>query len=107
MPGAVASGAVRSIATASLSVSGAGSVNSGKVRSLIPEVWWSSCRTVIFPARWSAMVNSGRYVCTGASRSIVPWSASRSTARAVNDLEIEASGIGVSFVIASPPAVCP
>ncbi|SNT64450.1 hypothetical protein SAMN05216276_111911 [Streptosporangium subroseum] len=53
------------------------------------------------------MVNSGRYVRTGASWLILPWSARCSTAKAVNDLETEASGIGVSFVIASPPAVWP
>ncbi|GLX05503.1 hypothetical protein Misp03_24300 [Microbispora sp. NBRC 16548] len=105
MPGAAASGAVLSIATALLRSSGAGSVSSGKVRSLMPEVCWRSCRTVIFSARASAMVNSGRYRRTGASRSILPSSARRSTARAVNDFDSEASGMGVSAVIASPPAV--
>src|SRR5439155_1289441 len=65
----------------------------------IPLMWCSNCRTVIrFDAEESRVRNHGRYVRTGASRSIAPCSAKRMTAVAVTDLVSEPRMKGVSGV---------
>ena len=54
-----------------------------------PEEWFSSIRTVMSLYRGSAMVKSGRYRVTGASRETLPSSASCITAAVVNTLLTE------------------
>ena len=48
-----------------------------------PEEWFSSIRTVMSLYRSSAILNAGRYVVTGLSRSSLPFSARCMTAMAV------------------------
>jgi hypothetical protein len=64
--------------------------------SAIPDVWFSSCRTVM-------PCGNGSHVETGLSRSI----SSVRTAAAVNDLLTDATRIGVSAVTGWPSESCP
>nr|BFE51278.1 hypothetical protein GCM10017745_47050 [Saccharothrix mutabilis subsp. capreolus] len=112
MPGSVAKVAWPARTTASASEPGCGRLFSASVPSVIPDVWLSSCRTVIFSPRGSSTRKSGRYLRTGASNSTRPASTSRITASAVNDLLTDATGIGVAAVTGAPdeslpyPATC-
>ncbi len=72
------------------------------VRSDRPEVWLSSCRTVMRAARGSAIANPGTCAATGSSSLILPRSTSVMTAMAVNDLLTEATRMGVSSVTGRP-----
>jgi hypothetical protein len=64
-----------------------------------------SCRSVIGVPNGFAGLKFGRYVCTGASRSIAPRSTSCMTPMSVNSFETEPTRYTVLAVAGTPPSV--